>query len=410
MDHFPEDILRRFLRYVEIDTSSSRDALESPSTPGQWELLRLLEGELLAMGGLSVELRPEGYLIARIGPSPGCQAVESLGFMAHVDTSDEVSGTVNPRLWPKYGGQTLELGPGIALSPEEFPELGGREGDTIISSDGQSLLGADDKAGLAIIMSLLAWLIAHPEFSHGPIEAVFSPDEETGKGLPGFEPAWLRSKAVYTVDGGRLGEVEYECFNAYEARLRFIGRSIHLGKARDKLVNALSMMADFVAGLPSRESPETSDAWQGYYCPLEGRGDIESASCLVFLRDFSQSGMERRLGAVSALAKSVEARFPGGRVELETKLQYSNMGPRLAESPEVIERLRLACRANGIEPISNPIRGGTDGARLTALGIPSPNLFTGGYNPHSRQEWASLSEMCRAALVLRSLAEIWARA
>ncbi len=401
--YLADAILSRFLRYVRIDTTSDRNATEIPSTQRQWDLIRLLETELRDIGLKDVEVKEAGYIIARIPASPGLEALPCIGFMAHVDTSSDVSGSgVEPRVHRDYRGQDLVLEGGTILSTRDFPELAGRDGDTIITSDGRTLLGADDKAGLSEIMAVAALLTADPSLRHGPIELIFTPDEETGKGLDLFKTEWLRSKACYTMDGGALGEVEYECFNAWEVKAQFTGSVIHIGYARGKLANATSMAADFIAGLPRSESPESTDGWYGYYCPLDVKGDLEKAE------DFSVPGMERRLEALRAMAAATQARFPGGKVDLSFKKQYLNMRERLDAAPQVLELLEAAARWVGVETRSKPIRGGTDGARLTEMGVPTPNVFTGSYNFHSTREWASLYEMVLSARVLLNLAQAWA--
>jgi tripeptide aminopeptidase len=379
-----------------------------PSTQGQWELIRLLESELRGLGVADLRVDPHGYLIARIPASGGAEAAPCIAFMSHVDTASDVSGhNANPRLVADYDGRPIELGNGLFLDPEEFPDLADREGDSLVVTDGLTLLGGDDKAGVSEIMSVIAYLRDHPETQHGKLEIVFTPDEETGKGLDEFDPAWLEAEACYTMDAGKAGETESECFNAWEAKLAFTGKSIHFGTARGALVNAVSMAADFIASLPRSESPESTDGWYGYYGAIEVKGDVEKAECEVLLRDFSMEGMQRRIEAVRALAAATEARFPGGKAALEFKKQYLNMKAKLGQAPAVMERLYAAVRENGLEPISKPIRGGTDGSRLTELGIPSPNVFTGAYNMHSRQEWASLSEMVLAAKTILSLMRLW---
>lgn len=406
---FAEDILDRFLRYVRIETTSDRHIEAIPSTPCQWNLIRLLEGELKAMGIGDIFLDGHGYLIARLPASPGKETLPCVGFMAHVDTASDVTAAgLEPRVHSGYSGAPIVLEDGIAIDPADFPELLDREGDTLITANGRTLLGADDKAGLSEIMSAARYLLAHPEIERGPVELIFTPDEETGKGLDAFKPEWLRSAACYTMDAGGAGETESECFNAWKAAAVFSGKVIHIGAARGKLANATAMAADFIASLPRSESPEATDGWYGYYCAIEVKGDLERAECEVYLRDFSTEGMERRIEAVKAIGKAVEARFPGGSVGIEFQKQYLNMKSRLAEHPRVVDLLYRAVRENRIEPISKPIRGGTDGSRLTEMGIPTPNVFTGSYNMHSRREWASLSEMVMAARTVVSLVRLWA--
>ncbi|MDR1239690.1 MAG: peptidase T [Treponema sp.] len=404
-----EDLLvPRFLRYVRYWTESDRHAPETPSTAGQWELARTLAEELKGLGLTDVELTDHCYVIARIPPSPGKAAVPALGFLAHLDTAGDVSGKdVQPRLVKNYDGKKIDLAPGLALDPALDAGLAAQQGKTIIHADGSTLLGADDKAGVAEIMGAAEYLLAHPEILHGPVEIVFSPDEETGKGLPEFPIERIRSKACYTLDGGPLGELETECFNAWKADITFRGRVIHIGAARGRLANAALMAATFAVQLPRSESPEATDGYYGYYCPMEIRGDLETASLEVFLRDFDRAGMDRRIAALETIAKTVEAQFPGGTVAVEVKNQYYNMKEKIDRFPGALEILTRAARNLGIEFRFKPIRGGTDGSRLTELGIPTPNIFTGGRNFHSRLEWVSVPEMALACRLVIELVRLW---
>jgi tripeptide aminopeptidase len=406
-----DQILTRFLRYAKMETTSDRHVEAIPSTPCQLDLARLLVKELGEIGVPEVEMDEHGYIIARLpANSPSAALAPSIGFMAHMDTASDVSGKdVKPSVHENYSGGDIVLSKGYTLSPADFPELSDRIGDTIITSDGTTLLGADDKAGVSEIMAAMAYLIQHPEIERGPLEIIFTPDEETGKGMDLFPLGKLASKACYTVDGGGLeGELEAECFYAYSVKASFRGRVIHIGSARGKLANAVSMAASFVTMIPRSESPESTDNRYGYYCPLEMHGDLENALVEVFLRDFEMAEIERRIEALKALAKAVEAQFPGGSVEIKAEKQYLNMREKMEERPEVMELLKKAVQDAGIEPTIKAIRGGTDGSRLTELGVPTPNIFTGGYNYHSRYEWASLSSMITSSQVIINLVRHWA--
>lgn len=404
-----ERILPRFLDYVGYWTESDRAVADTPSSPGQWELARALEAELRAMGMVDLALTDRCYLIARLPATPGREGAPTVGFMAHLDTASDVSGKdVKPRVVEDYDGTPIAQAEGRSLDPAEYPELAARVGDTIVVSDGTTLLGADDKAGVAEIMALAEHLLAHPEIERGPLEFIFTPDEETGKGLPEFPRDRVRASVCYTMDGGPQGELEAECFTAYRAEVVFSGRVIHLGSARGKMANAVSMAASYIAMLPRSESPESTDGHYGYYCPLEIKGDGEKAVLEVFLRDFSDDGMERRLAALEAFARAVEAQFPGGAVAVNASLQYLNMKRKLDEHPLVLDLLLQAAQAAGTDPFFKPIRGGTDGSRLTQLGIPTPNVFTGGHNYHSRHEWAGLAEMIAAVETMVELVKLWA--
>jgi tripeptide aminopeptidase len=401
-------VVPRFLRYVRYWTESDRHAEETPSTAGQWDLAKALAEELKGLGLTGVELTSHCYVIARIPPSPGKESAPVAGFLAHMDTASDVSGKdVQPRLVKNYDGKKIELAPGLVLDPALDLDLAAQKGKDIIHADGTTLLGADDKAGVAEIMAAAEYLLSRPEISHGPVEIIFSPDEETGKGLPEFPLERIKSKACYTLDGGPLGELEAECFNAWKADIKFQGRVIHVGAARGRLANAALMAASFAVLLPRSESPEATDGYYGYYCPMEIKGDLENASLEVFLRDFDREGMDRRLGALEAIAKTVEAQFPGGKVTVKAQNQYYNMKEKIDRAPEVLEILKKAAANTGVEFRFKPIRGGTDGSRLTELGIPTPNIFTGGRNFHSRLEWVSVPEMVRACKLTIELIRLW---
>jgi tripeptide aminopeptidase len=403
-----ELLVPRFLTYVRYWTESDRHIKETPSTEGQWELAKVLAEELKSFGLKDVELTGHCYLIARIPPSPGKEAAPAVGFLAHLDTASDVSGRdVRPHLVRNYDGTKIPLSGGLFLDPAADADLAAQQGKDIIHADGTTLLGADDKAGVAEIMGAVEYLLAHPEICHGPVEIIFSPDEETGKGLPEFPLERIRSKACYTLDGGPLGELEAECFNAWKADIFFQGRVIHIGAARGRLANAALMAAAFAVQLPRSESPEATDGYFGYYCPMEIKGDLENASLEVFLRDFDRAGMDRRLAALEAIAKTVEAQFPGGKVTVKAQNQYYNMKEKIGQSPKVLEILKKAALNTGVEFHFKPIRGGTDGSRLTELGIPTPNIFTGGRNFHSRLEWVSVPEMVRACKLVIELIRLW---
>ncbi|MDR1727310.1 MAG: peptidase T [Acidobacteriota bacterium] len=405
-----DEVLQRFLRYVKIHTSSDKDVEATPSTPGQWKLAGLLAEELEALG-LEAAVTDNCYVCARIPASPrpatpdGASAPASVAFLAHLDTAGEVPGKdVLPQVRDGYDGGVIRLADGVVLDPGADADLAAQKGRTIIHADGRTLLGADDKAGVAAIMAAASYLVAHPELEHGAVEVFFTPDEETGKGLPCFPAERLTSKVCYTVDGGAAGEFEAECFNAWGAVVRFHGKAIHPGHARGVMVNAALMAAHYAAMLPRNESPEATDGYYGYYCLTKVEGDGEAARLELILRDFETAGMARRLAALESFARAVEAQFPGGRVEVDAKRTYVNMRDRIAEAPAVMDDLRKAAAAAGVPFILKPVRGGTDGSRLTEMGIPTPNIFTGGRNFHSRAEWASLEDMAAASRVVIHLA------
>jgi tripeptide aminopeptidase len=401
-------VIPRFLTYVGYETTSAFHVEETPSTPGQWDLARVLEQELKGLGLNDVELTGHCYVIARIPATAGHEKVPALGFLAHMDTSPEASGrNVKAVVEDPYDGKPFALGP-FVLDPAKDPDLAAQKGKGIIHSDGTTLLGADDKAGIAEIMGAAAWLLAHPEIPHGPVELIFSPDEETGKGLPEFPLESIKSTVCYTLDGGPLGELETECFTAYVATVSFQGRVIHPGTARGILANAALMAAYFAAMLPRTESPEATDGYYGFYCLSGLKGVHEKAEVELIIRDFDHEKAKQRLANLDSFARTVEAQFPGGTVTVQSKLQYLNMKEKISRHPEVLERLKKAAENLGIPIQLKPIRGGTDGSRLTELGIPTPNIFTGGRNFHGPAEWVSIPDMLAASKLVIELIRLYA--
>ncbi|MFW6252712.1 MAG: peptidase T [bacterium] len=403
------EVLERFLRYVRVGTTSDRKSDETPSTPGQWDLARMLEQELAALGLTDIELDEHCYLIARLPATPGYEASPVIGLMAHVDTASDVTGeNVKPQVIEHYDGAAVAVGE-YTLDPREFPALLDYVGDTIVTTDGTTLLGGDDKAGIAEIMTAVHWLVDHPDVPHGEVEIIFTPDEETGRGMDRFPKEKLKSRACYTFDGGAEGRIEAECFNAWRCVVSFTGSVIHLGDSRGKLVNAVSMAASYITMIPRSESPEATDGYFGYYCPLEIRGNLEQAELDVYLRDHDRTQIERRIEALSAFAAAVEAAFPGGAVSVKSEKQYLNMYETIQKDPLVMEKLREAMTEAGYTPLMHAIRGGTDGSRLTEMGIPTPNLSAGEFNMHSRLEWVPVGALARVTDVALKLVQAWAR-
>ncbi|MCR4821674.1 MAG: peptidase T [Treponema sp.] len=405
---FQKSLLERFLRYVKIWTTSdsaSADSGNQPSTQRQFDLARLLESELKDLGLTNITVTDKCYVYALLPPSSGHEKIESFCLLAHMDTVEEVSGKdVQPQIYEKYSGQKITLASGIVLDPAEDRalELAGKNHETIISSDGNTLLGADDKAGLAEIMAALEYFSKNPQINHGPIEVCFSPDEETGHGMDNVPLNLIKSKYAFTVDGGHIGELETECFNAFKSEITFTGVSTHTGTARGKLVNAVTMASSFVTNLPRNQAPETTDGYQGFFAPMSISGSMESAKVSLILRDFEEEGMKKRKALVELLAKSTAESFGGRAIVIHTQ-QYLNMKSGFKDRPDIIEKLTQAYKDAGVEAVFTPIRGGTDGSRLTEMGIPCPNIFTGGHNYHSRSEWASLDQMEKAAQIIINL-------
>jgi tripeptide aminopeptidase len=408
-ERLESDLLDRFCRYVQIDTTSDRQSETKPTSPRQWDLLHLLEAELKTLGLTDVHTDPRGYTLGRLPASPGKEAAPSVALLAHVDTSpDAPGGPVKPIVHRNYDGQPIKLPAGLVLDPKDNPVLRRYIGQTVITSDGSTLLGADDKAGVAEIMAAVTWLVAHPELPRPALEIIFTTDEEVGRGTENFPFDKLQSRFAYTLDGSEEGGVESECYYAHRAFVTFNGISHHPGTARGKLVNAVTMVGLFLTLLPRSESPEATDGRFGCVWANDVQGGIEKATLEVYVRDFDLKQSERRLSSLRAYADAVEAAFPGGKITIETSVQYRNMKDKLDEHPLVLKNLLEAVRRTGLEPFSEAIRGGTDGARLTELGLPTPNLFTGGMNYHSRTEWAALPAMVRASQTVIELAALWA--
>lgn len=407
-------LMERFLRYVKIWSESCGETADKnimPSTTRQWDMAEILKSEMEALGLSDVQTTKYCYTYGRLEASKGMEGLPSFCLLSHIDTVDEVTGeNVRPIVHEKYDGKPITLPYGNILDPESDPALAqaGLIRDTIITSDGNTLLGADDKAGVSEIMTMLEYLVVHPEIKHGAIEVIFSPDEETGHGMDHVPLELLKSKSAYTVDGGNLGELETECFNAFKSDVTFTGKATHTGSARASMVNAVCMASAFVANLPRHEMPETTDGHQGFFAPMQIDGSIEKSTVNLLLRDFTDGGMEERKKIVEEIAASVAHSF-GGKAEVKHTQQYLNMKKVLDQHPDVVKKLEKAYLSAGVKPEYTPIRGGTDGSRLTEMGIPTPNIFTGGHNFHSRSEWASFSQMIQAVEVLIQLASQWAK-
>ncbi len=401
-DPIRESVMEKFLRYVKVWTTSDPAAAEKkrPSTDRQWNLLNMLKQEMEDMGIPEVDLNEKGYLIGRI-PSNTEQNRPVIGFMAHVDTAEDASGeNVDPQVHAQWDGAPILLKNQVVLDRVNTPALERFTGDTIITSDGTTLLGADDKAGIAEIMTAMEILCRDDSVKHGGVEMIFTPDEETGCGMDDFPLEKLTSRFCFTLDGGVEGELETECYNAWRCDALFQGNVIHPGYARGRLVNAVSMASHFVSLLPRSESPEATDGYYGNYWAHNIWGGMDKAEVSVMVRDFSRQEGQRRLKSLQAFADAVEAAFPGGSVTLKIKDQYKNMKAELDKYPELEPLLLKAYRKAHVEPEIRPIRGGTDGARLTAMGIPTPNIFAGGLNFHSVRECIPVSSMVKAVHVI----------
>jgi tripeptide aminopeptidase len=404
--------LDRFLRYVRMDTRADEQATTFPSTAGQLVLLRLLLDELHEIGLVDAVMDEYGYVMATIPPSPSCTGVPTIGLIAHVDTSPEMPGDgVKPIVHENYDGRDIVLpdDPSVVLRPSENPALRSQLGNDIVTASGLTLLGADDKAGLAAIMAAAEYLMAHPEIPHGPVRIAFTPDEEVGRGANHFDVARFGAVCAYTLDGGSLGELELESFSADAMTVTFKGFNTHPGYAKGRMVNAIRVAADFIARLPRTEmSPETTEGYEGYLHPYQLQAAVDRTSVKVLVRDFVTAALAEKEALVEQLAREVVAAHPGSSFEVAVEESYRNMREVLERHPKVVDYARDAIRRAGLEPIERPIRGGTDGSRLSFMGLPTPNLFAGEHNFHSRLEWVSAQDMDKAAEVIVRLCERWA--
>jgi tripeptide aminopeptidase len=403
-----EDVLERFLRYVVIDTQSALDATTYPSTEKQLDLSRVLVDELRELGLADAELTEPGYVFATL---PGTvEGGPTVGLIAHVDTSPDAPGTgVEPVVHRGWEGEPLVLrgDPTQVLDPADMPELAEKRGQDLVTSDGTTLLGADDKAGVAVIMSAVAHLVAD-DAPRTTARIAFTVDEEVGTGTDHFDLDAFGADFAYTFDGSGLGEIEAESFSAYQLRLTVHGVGLHPGTAKDRMVNAIKLVADVVAALPREGlSPETTDEREGFVHPMRVAGTTTSATLTLLARDHDDDMLEEHVELVRHLAAEVVGREPRASFDLEVKEQYRNMRKTLDRHPEIVEAAEEAIRRAGVEPVHTIIRGGTDGSRLTEKGLPTPNLFTGGQNYHSVREWASVQDMAAAAATCVELVKLW---
>jgi tripeptide aminopeptidase len=405
------DLLDRFLRYVRIDTQSKRDRDGSPSTPGQLELSRMLVGELKEIGLDDAELDDNGYVMATLPGTTANGNAPVIGLIAHVDTSPDASGTgVEPIVHRDYRGGVIELPRnGAVLDPATMVELAGKEGHDIVTASGDTLLGADDKAGVAEIMAAVAHLAAHPELPRPTLRIGFTPDEEIGEGATLFDIDRFGAFCAYTMDGSKLGELQDETFTGAEATITIQGVDVHPGFATGKLVNAARLAGRILAALPADLAPESTSGREGFIHPFEVRATAGKAVIRAIVRDFDDGLLERHVALLHGIVDEVAASEPRANLELAVRHQYPNMRAHLERHPEVVEVAEHAIRAEGIQPLRTPIRGGTDGSKLSEMGLPTPNIFTGGHEYHSVREWASVQEMAAAAATIVHLAGEWAR-
>jgi tripeptide aminopeptidase len=403
------DLLDRFCRYVQIDTRSDSHSETTPSTPIQWNLLRLLEQEVRALGASDVTITEHGYVLATIPATTKKSGVPTLAWFGHADTATELPGGAKPIVHRAYDGRPIVLpdDPTQVISVENSPHLRGTIGEDVITASGTTLLGADDKAGVAVVMAAARHLLQHPEIPHGKIRLCFNPDEEIGRGVNKLELAQLGADFAYTLDGGERGEVNFETFSADGAVVEFRGVASHPGMAKDVMVNALRLAGRFVAALPMEFSPECTADRGGFVHPTEISGNSERATVRMILRDFELAGLEHRRALVERVAAEIRAAEPRAQVLVTFTEQYRNMRYWLEKDMRPVEYALEAVRRAGLTPVTTAIRGGTDGSRLTARGLPAPNVFCGMHEIHSQREWVSLQDMARAVDVLIRLAQLW---
>ena len=399
----------RFLKYVSFDTQSAEESETFPSTEKQKVLLRFLADEMRALGLSEVTMDPHGYVMGTIPASAGLENAPVVGFIAHVDTSPDMSGAeVKPRIVEQYDGGDLVLNGQLTMRVADFPELALFKGHTLIHTDGTTLLGADDKAGVAEIMTAAEFLMSHPEVRHGKIRIGFTPDEEVGRGVDYFDVKAFGADFAYTVDGGFEGELEYENFNAAGAKIRIQGRNVHPGYAKNKMRNAIDIACELNALLPADERPQHTEGYEGFYHCTGLNGTVEQADISYIIRDHDAEKFEQKKVFMWSCVDLLNKKYGDGVLTLTLKDQYFNMRKMVEPHPELIDKAIRAMEMAGVQPIVRPIRGGTDGARLSFMGLPCPNLFTGGMNFHGKFEYVSLTTMHKAQQVIQNLAQLWA--
>lgn len=404
-----ENILDRFLRYVSVDTQSDEESQTQPSAAKEWNLLKMLRDELAAMG-VEVTLDEYGYVMASI-PSNIEKKVPAVGFIAHVDTAPDASGKdVKPQIVKNYDGGAIALKgvPGLELRPDEFPEMLHYVGQTLITTDGTTLLGADDKAGVAEIMNAVQYIVEHPEFKHGPVKIGFTPDEEIGRGVVKFDVPRFGADYAYTMDGGEIGELEFENFNAASAKISVQGRNVHPGSAKGKMKNAILIGQEFNALLPIEQRPEYTQDYEGFFHIISFKGSVEEASFAYIIRDHDRTKFEQKKELIQKAADFINAKYGEGTVKLEVRDQYYNMREQVEPHYHIVEKAVKAMEMAGIKAKIQPIRGGTDGANLSFKGLPCPNIFAGGLNFHGKMEFVPLESIEKASDVILNLVKLYA--
>ncbi|CAF1819430.1 peptidase T [Bacillus subtilis] len=402
-----EEIIERFTTYVKVDTQSDESVENCPSTPGQLTLGNMLVDELKSIGMQDAAIDENGYVMATL-PSNTEKDVPTIGFLAHVDTATDFTGkNVNPQIIESYDGKDIVLNEQlqVTLSPDQFPELSGYKGHTLITTDGTTLLGADNKAGIAEIMTAMDYLIKHPEIKHGTIRVAFTPDEEIGRGPHKFDVRRFNASFAYTVDGGPLGELEYESFNAAAAKITIKGNNVHPGTAKGKMINSAKIAMKLNSLLPADEAPEYTEGYEGFYHLLSIQGDVEETKLHYIIRDFDKENFQNRKETMKRAVEKLQNEYGQDRILLDMNDQYYNMREKIEPVIEIVNIAKQAMENLGIEPKISPIRGGTDGSQLSYMGLPTPNIFTGGENFHGKFEYISVDNMVKAVNVIVEIAK-----
>ena len=402
------NLVERFLKYVSFDTQSSEETEVTPSTPGQMVFAKYLKEELESLGLEDITLDEHGYLFATL-PANIDKPVPTIGFIAHMDTSPDMSGKdVSPRIVQNYDGSDIVLcaEENVVLSPSQFPELLDHKGEDLIVTNGKTLLGADDKAGIAEIVSAIVYLKEHPEIKHGKIRIGFNPDEEIGLGAHKFDVEKFGCDWAYTMDGGEIGELEFENFNAASAKITFKGRNVHPGYAKNKMINSIRVANRFCAMLPAHETPEHTEGYEGFYHLISFNGDVEQTTVAYIIRDHDRARFESRKKKIERFVSEINAEYGEGTATFELRDQYYNMREKIEPVMHIIDTAFAAMEAVGVKPNVKPIRGGTDGAQLSFKGLPCPNIFAGGLNFHGRYEFAPIQNMEKAMKVIVKIAEL----
>ena len=404
-----EKILDRFLRYVAVDTKSDPESDSQPSAAKELNLLKMLRDELVAMG-VEATLDEYGYVMASI-PSNCGKDVPAVGFIAHADTAPDAPGdNIKPQIIENYDGGEIPLKgvPGLSLKPSEFPELELYKGQTLITTDGTTLLGADDKAGIAEIMTAVQYIVEHPEFKHGDIKIGFTPDEEIGRGVVKFDVEKFGARYAYTLDGGQVGELEYENFNAAGATIRIQGRNVHPGTAKGKMKNAILIGMELNALLPVDQRPEYTEGYEGFFHLISFKGEVETATFSYIIRDHDMALYEQKKAYMQKCVDFINEKYGEGTALLDMKHPYSNMRKEVEPHYHIVEKAMKAMEMEGIVPKVQPIRGGTDGANLSFMGLPCPNIFAGGHNFHGKMEYVPLESMEKASRVILNIISLYA--